>query len=86
MTNLHSAVQRREVKSIKVVVARRRIDAIVRDDDKQTAKLLTSPPTLVQSLVAVPHLYGSGIQHWLYGGDSALHLAAAGHRAQVLGQ
>src|SRR5437868_2940814 len=58
--------------------------AIVNDDRSRAEKLLKSQPSLAAALVDEPKLYRSKIDHWLYVNDSALHLAAAGHRVELV--
>src|SRR5258705_12864704 len=61
----------------------RLLAAIVADDRAQVAVLLKQAPELATSLIGKPRLYQSGIMHWIYIGDTALHLAAAGHRVEL---
>jgi len=58
--------------------------AIVEDDIAAVRKLLRADATLVLQTVPQPKLYKSGIFHWLYRGDTALHLAAAGYRVEIV--
>jgi hypothetical protein len=60
------------------------LKAIVADDRKTVASLLRENPELATRQVSAPKLYNSGIFHWLYKGDTALHLAAAGHRVEIV--
>ena len=57
--------------------------AIVADDGAKVETLLTRDRSLATRLVGKPKLYQSGIFHWLYAGDTALHLAAAGYRVEI---
>ena len=57
--------------------------AIVADDRKAVKALLKADHGLATCLVRQPKLYRSGIFHWLYMGDTALHLAAAGYRVEI---
>ena len=51
------------------------------DEDRAVAReLLKRDPGLPTALVGEARLYESKIVHWLYANDTALHLAAAGHR------
>jgi hypothetical protein len=60
--------------------------AAIVDDDRGTAKrLLRRDAALATCRVVEARLFESGIMHWLYVGDTALHLAAAGHRAPIVG-
>src|SRR4051812_17594951 len=58
--------------------------AIVDDDRAKVKRLLKTEPALTAALVKKPRLYTSGIQHWMYVNDTALHLAAAGHRGEIV--
>jgi hypothetical protein len=57
--------------------------AIVDDDRKRVVALLKSKPDLATTRIPKARLYRSSICHWLYVGDTALHLAAAGHRPEI---
>jgi hypothetical protein len=57
--------------------------AIVNDDASRVHALLERSPGIVAATAPEAHLYESAIDHWFYAGDTALHLAAAGHRAQI---
>src|SRR5215471_15579112 len=57
--------------------------AIVADDLAKVAALLKQAPNLATRRSSEPRLYQSEILHWLYVGDTALHLAAAGHRVEL---
>jgi len=65
------------------------MDALLRailDDNRETVKsLLAADPSLVSECVSEARLYDQKIFHWLYVGDTALHLAAAGHRVEIVG-
>src|SRR5437867_1145970 len=61
----------------------RLLAAIVADDTAKVAALLKRSPDLATGLIGKPRLYRSGILHWIYVGDTALHLAAAGHRVEL---
>ena len=55
------------------------------DDDRAAAKrLLSADPGLASDLFPKPKLYNSGIFHWIYVGDTPLHLAAAGYRVEIV--
>ena len=58
--------------------------AIVADDRARVRKLIKADPGLTTRLVSEAHLYESKIVHWIYVGDTALHLAAAGHRVELV--
>ena len=60
------------------------LTAIV-DDDRATVKaLLREDRGLATCLITKPRLYDSRIFHWIYVGDTALHLAAAGYRSEII--
>jgi hypothetical protein len=58
--------------------------AIVKDDVDHVKRLLKSDSTLATHLIDTPKLYDSGIFHWIYVGDTPLHLAAAGYRVEII--
>ena len=58
------------------------LKAILDDDRSKAEELLKNDPALATGVVSEPRLYESGIFHWLYAGDTSLHLAAAGGRAE----
>ena len=58
--------------------------AIVEDDRAGVRKLIKADPGLATRLVSEARLYESKIVHWIYVGDTALHLAAAGHRVELV--
>jgi Ankyrin repeats (3 copies) len=58
--------------------------AIVDDDRGKVKSLLKADVGLTTRKVNEARLYQTGIFHWLYVGDTALHLAAAGHRAECV--
>jgi len=58
--------------------------AIVDDNQEQVRVLLKNDLGLATQLVNEARLYKAGIFHWLYIGDTALHLAAAGHRDECV--
>jgi ankyrin repeat protein len=57
--------------------------AIVADDRGKVGALLKRDGSLTTRVVGKPILYRSKIFHWLYAGDTALHLAAAGYRVEI---
>jgi len=66
------------------------IRAIVTGDTKQARTLLTSSPGLAREAAAkgatrtaAREFYFDEIAHYLYEGDTALHLAAAGYRVDI---
>jgi len=64
------------------------MDALLRailDDNPAAAEgLLTVDSSLVAAGVSKARFYDQKIFHWLYVGDTALHLAAAGYRAEIV--
>ena len=58
--------------------------AIVEDDRKRIKVLLKADKELAVRLIRKPKFYDSGIFHWIYAGDAALHLAAAGYRVEIV--
>jgi len=60
------------------------LDAILEDDRARAEALVRSDATLVAARVAEARLFDSGILHWLYAGDTALHFAAAGYRVEIV--
>lgn len=59
--------------------------AIVDDDRVMVKKLLRMNAELASCLIVEAKLYEVKIFHWLYVGDTALHLAAAGYRVEIVG-
>src|SRR5436190_21942481 len=60
------------------------LTAILDDDQPRVKKLLKADPRLATCLIDEARLYQSKIVHWIYVGDTALHLAAAGHRFEIV--
>jgi ankyrin repeat protein len=60
------------------------LKAIVDDDRPRVEELLRADAGLATRLIAEAKLYGSKIFHWIYVGDTALHLAAAGYRVEII--
>jgi ankyrin repeat protein len=58
--------------------------AIADDNVSAVRKLLKSDASLATRLIETPKLYDSGIFHWIYVGDTLLHLAAAGYRVEIV--
>ena len=58
--------------------------AILDDDRAQVSRLLKSDATLAKRTIGEAHLFDAKIHHWMYVGDTALHLAAAGHRVKLV--
>jgi hypothetical protein len=65
-------------------VMERILAAIVADDYARVTDLLKQDPGLAQRLINKPRLYDSKVFHWIYAGDTILHLAAAGHRVELV--
>src|SRR4051794_4856054 len=61
------------------------LEAIVRDDIAKAKKFLDANPSLAVAENNRDTLFQSGIFHWLYEGDTALHLAAAGYGGKFVG-
>ena len=57
--------------------------AIVADDRARAAASLVAEPQLARRLVDEQRLHASRIFHWIYVGDTALHLASAGYRVEI---
>lgn len=60
------------------------IAAILDDDITAVKKLLRADPALATRHIEKPKLHNSGIFHWIYTGDTLLHLAAAGYRVKIV--
>ena len=60
------------------------LTAIVDDDRKAVETLLRADGGLAARLIRQPKFYDSKIFHWIYVGDTALHLAAAGYRVEIV--
>jgi hypothetical protein len=58
--------------------------AAIRENDRAKVKaLLDTDPILIARSVSEEDSYESTIAHWIYAGDSALHMAAAGYRVEI---
>jgi len=62
----------------------RLLKAIVEDDRAAVKRLLAADKSLAARRIETPKLYRSKIFHWIYAGDTALHLAAAGYRTEIV--
>src|SRR5262245_37782580 len=62
----------------------RLLTAIVDDDVPKVKALLKRDGGLATDLIEEARLYESKIVHRTYVGDAALHLAAAGHRREIV--
>src|SRR5438045_8568864 len=60
------------------------LTGILDDDRPRVKKLLKADPRLATCLIDAARLYESKILHWIYVGDTALHLAAAGYRVELV--
>lgn len=60
------------------------LTAILDDDRPRARELLKADPGLATCLISEARLYESKIVHWIYAGDTALHLAAAGYRVELV--
>jgi len=60
------------------------LTAIVDDDRKAVKALLKADRGLAARLIRKPKFYDSKIFHWIYAGDTALHLATAGYRVEIV--
>src|SRR5436189_2877151 len=58
------------------------VAAILDDDRVQVKNLLKQDVALAKTGAAKARLEW-GIPHWIYAGDTALHVAAAGHRVEI---
>lgn len=58
--------------------------AAILDDDRAKVKgLLKLDPGLAGGCATEDVIYKSNIAHWIYAGDTPLHVAAAGYRAEI---
>lgn len=62
----------------------RLLAAIVEDDRATVKELLKRDGGPATVLITEARLYDSKIFHWIYVGDTALHLAAAGYRVEIV--
>jgi hypothetical protein len=60
------------------------LDAIYEDDRAAVKRLLHANRTLANLQIGVAELFTGKIQHWIYAGDTPLHLAAAGYRVEIV--
>ena len=60
------------------------LTAIVDDDRRAVKALLEADGGHATRLIREPKLHDSRIFHWIYVGDTALHLAAAGYRVEIV--
>jgi hypothetical protein len=57
--------------------------AILDNDRAKVKELLNSDPGLAKCGTGKDGRYESRIAHWIYAGDTALHIAAAGYRVEI---
>jgi len=60
------------------------IAAVLKNDVPGTRQLLQSEPDLATTSFRTEKLFRAEIFHWIYVGDTPLHLAAAGYRAEIV--
>lgn len=60
------------------------VTAVLNNDSAALQRLLSADPALAPARFDAAKLYTTEIQHWIYVGDTLLHLAAAGHRASIV--
>jgi hypothetical protein len=59
--------------------------AAINSDDRATVKdLIKKSPALATESIQVSKLYQAEVFHWIYVGDTALHLASAGYRVEIV--
>ena len=58
--------------------------AILDDNRARVKELLKADSGLVTRVIEEARLYESPIFHWIYVGDTPLHLAAAGYRVEIV--
>jgi len=57
--------------------------AIIDDDRVKVKELLANEPVLAKRGVAEGDRYETRMAHWIYSGDTVLHVAAAGYRVEI---
>ena len=57
--------------------------AAILDDDRVKAKELLDIDSVPTKRVTDEEQYESRIAHWIYSGDTALHVASAGYRVEI---
>src|SRR5262245_17025017 len=62
----------------------RLLAAIVDDDANAARRQLQADARLATRLIQKAKLYDAGVFHWIYVGDTPLHLAAAGYRVEIV--
>src|SRR3954470_16396047 len=61
----------------------RSLIAAIVDDNPIKARQLLEEDKLLTTLFVAEGQYESRISHWIYANDTALHVAAAGHRVEI---
>jgi hypothetical protein len=59
------------------------VSAILADNRAKVRKRLQAHPQLAADGIAPAARYETGIAHWIYAGDTLLHVAAAGYRIEI---
>jgi hypothetical protein len=59
------------------------LTAMVDDDRAKVKELLKKDAGLVAGVAETKSQCLAGLAHWIYAGDTALHVAAAGHRVEI---
>jgi hypothetical protein len=59
------------------------LKAVLDNDSREVKRLLRADRTLATRCLDKAKLYQTKIVHWLYVGDTPLHLAAAGYRVEI---
>lgn len=62
------------------------LQGIVDDAPTRVAQAIRAHPMLAMAGIPAATFYNRGICHWIYAGDTPLHLAAAGHRDKIVKQ
>jgi hypothetical protein len=65
-------------------VSKQILSAIHDHDFTRAKRLLQADPTLATLQIGKARLYETKIVHWIYAGDTPLHLAAAGYRVEIV--
>lgn len=60
------------------------LEAIIEDDRAKVEELLRADAKIATQLIKEAKLHQSKIFHWIYVRDTALHLAAAGYRVEIV--
>lgn len=57
---------------------------IIDNDTAQLSRVIADQPAIANARIDRDHLFLGKLAHWLYRGDTLLHLAAAGHRSTII--